>query len=250
MTVDVEIATTDNPASSSTIVIADEEPMLRETLSYILEGAGYQTLQAATCEEVRAATRAYTPALVLLSERLLCVSGEVCPRLCCDLSVEEARLLMWNTNAAKAKRRRIMALECGADGYLIKPFGMRELMARIYMLLQHAEQLPEIADGDLRVGNLRLNTSARRVWIAEEASEREVLLACKEFDLLHYLMANAGRVVTHDELIEWSCGGEAENALQERTKINVTARALNRKFRPKRPVSTVRSKGFMLKIKE
>jgi DNA-binding response OmpR family regulator len=92
---------------------------------------------------------------------------------------------------------RVAGLEAGADDYLVKPFALEELAARVKALLRRRE--PFDADDDqLVVGDLRADLGARRIWIGDE----EVTLSRREFDLLRALLERAGRAVTRDRLFD------------------------------------------------
>jgi DNA-binding response OmpR family regulator len=103
---------------------------------------------------------------------------------------------------------KVTGLDAGADDYLVKPFGMPELLARIRALQRRQPQLqPE----QLQVGNLTLDYSTNSVWITDSAAEKQVIpMTAKEFQLLEYFMRHPNQIVTRDQLLNqlWELGSE------------------------------------------
>ena len=103
---------------------------------------------------------------------------------------------------------KVTGLDAGADDYLVKPFGMPELLARIRALQRRQPQLqPE----QLQVGNLTLDYSTNSIWITDSAAEKQVIpMTAKEFQLLEYFMRHPNQIVTRDQLLNqlWELGSE------------------------------------------
>lgn len=102
---------------------------------------------------------------------------------------------------------KIAGLDAGADDYLVKPFDMPELMARLRALRRRT---PQLQPKKLQVGKLVLNYSTNTFWLREKAGEKQVLLTKKEFQLLEYFMQHPNQIVTSDRLLDqlWEFGAE------------------------------------------
>jgi DNA-binding response OmpR family regulator len=102
---------------------------------------------------------------------------------------------------------KIAGLDAGADDYLVKPFNMPELLARLRALQRRT---PQLQPQRLQVGNLSLNYSTNTFWIKSALGEQQVLLTKKEFQLLEYFMQHPKQIVTSDQLLEqlWEFGAE------------------------------------------
>lgn len=103
---------------------------------------------------------------------------------------------------------KVTGLDAGADDYLVKPFGMPELLARIRALQRRQ---PQLQPDRLQVGNLTLDYSTNSVWITDSAAEKQVIpMTAKEFQLLEYFMRHPNQIVTRDQLLNqlWELGSE------------------------------------------
>ena len=246
------------------VLIADEEAMFCEATAYILNGAGFETFKAGDAEQLLALARETSPDLVLLSETLPCCANPSSDALgacasflrpCCELrensGSQQGLILMWGTNPQA--KYRIAALKCGADDYLVKPFGMRELVARLHRLLRRAGAPPVLSESkQLRAGALLLDAETRQVWIEEQGAAREIKLRPKEFDLLHFLMAHQGQIVAYDTLMERVWGRPFRNIEADKNLIGVYLLQLRRKLgddaASPRFIHSVIGKGCILKV--
>ncbi len=183
------------------ILIVDDEPAVTDLLVYNLRKANFSVLTAATGREALEMAHQAQPDLILLDLMLPEIDGlEVCRELRKTSSVP---IIMITARAEEIDR--VVGLELGADDYVSKPFSVRELLARIRAVLRRTAQ-PEPhteAEAVLRgKGGLRLDVESRLVSVAGTA----LPLTRLEFDLLNLLLANAGRVLTRERLIERAWG--------------------------------------------
>jgi two-component system KDP operon response regulator KdpE len=180
------------------LIIEDESPM-RRFLHVSLSSNGYRVVEAETGADGLSQAAARNPDLVLLDLGLPDQDG---------LQVTE-RLREWGKmpiiviSARGQEEDKIKALDGGADDYLTKPFGMGELLARVRVALRHSATTP-VGDTTFSVGLLKVDLSKRQVFVGE----KEIHLTPIEYKLLTTLIQNAGRVVTHRQLLRevWGPG--------------------------------------------
>jgi two-component system KDP operon response regulator KdpE len=184
------------------VLLVEDEPQLRRFLRATLPPHGYRLLEAADGEQGLKEAAARRPDLVLLDLGLPDVDGEeVIRRL-----REWGRMPIVVLSVRGRERDKVNALEAGADDYLTKPFGMDELLARMKVALRHAVALAGTpAETVFTVGELRVDLLARRVWVRD----KDVHLTRTEYQLLAFLIRNAGKVVTHGQLLSEVCGPDA-----------------------------------------
>ncbi len=225
--------------------------MLVETIEYNLQKAGFATVTAFDGETALAQAKAHQPQLVVLDLMLPKISGwEVCRALREDPEFRLAAPILMLT-ARGEESDKVTGLEMGADDYLVKPFGMRELIARVRALLRRS-QLGESNDKQLlRGGPLSLDIARHEVRLQDaesEDEEREIKLSLKEFELLRALMAQQGKAVTRETLLENVWGSDFFG--DERT-LDVHIRWLREKIEatPSQPqhILTVRGVGYKFK---
>lgn len=183
---------------SSTILVVDDEPAVTDLLVYNLRKANFTVITAGDGQQALDLARTTQPDLILLDLMLPGVDGlEVCREL---RKTSTVPIIM--ITALGEEIDRVVGLEMGADDYLAKPFSVRELLARIKAVLRRAAQPPPGA-GQPPVfvcgpGGLRLEPETRQVTVDGEA----INLTQLEFDILHLLLANPGRVLTRERLLE------------------------------------------------
>lgn len=186
--------------TTSAILIVDDDPDLTNTLAQQLQAAGYRPLVAHTGEDGVALALAATPDLVLLDIMLPGVGGlAVCRQL---RSHSDVPILF--LTALDDIDSVVAGLEAGGDDYLVKPYQMAELLARIMAHLRR-RQWDKSSQRRLIFGNgeLIINLDSRQVLVHNQ----EVSLTPREFDLLAMLARNAGRVLTTTELLLQAWGG-------------------------------------------
>jgi two-component system, OmpR family, phosphate regulon response regulator PhoB len=220
------------------MVVEDEEP-LALLLRYNLEAEGYEVETVASGDEAELRLYEHTPDLLLLDWMLPGLSGiELCRRL--RLRRETERLPVIMLTARGEENERIRGLSTGADDYVVKPFSVPELMARIRAMLRRAN--PESLSSRLAVGDLELDREAHRAY----RSGRELRLGPTEFRLLEFLLASPGRVFSREQLLNGVWGRDVY--VDERTvdvHVGRLRKAINR-GRERDPIRTVRGAGYSL----
>ena len=221
----------------STVLVVDDEPIVRDVVVRYLERDGYTTVQAATGSEALGLLEREPPALVVLDVMLPGVNGlELCRWI---RSRSEVPIVMLTALGEEADR--IVGLELGADDYLIKPFSPRELAVRVRNLLRRAAPPAQSRRERIAFGDVVIDPSAR------EARKRgEVLaLTLKELDLLLFFAANPRQVFSRDQLMDRVWG--YQSALDTGT-VTVHVRRLRKKIEgdPSRPrhLETVFGAGY------
>jgi two-component system KDP operon response regulator KdpE len=181
------------------ILVVDDEPQIRKFLRLGLEGHGYGVFEAESAEAALRAAVTHQPELVVLDLGLPDREGfEVLAAL---REWSSAPVLVLSVRNREGEKVR--AFDLGADDYVVKPFGMPELLARIKAALRR-RTAPAAAEPLFRVGALEVDL-ARRIVRVEGA---EVRLSPKQYRLLQVLVVNAGKVVTHRHLLGevWGTG--------------------------------------------
>ena len=209
-----------------TVLVVDDEPIVREVVVKYLEREGFRTLEAADGLRAREVLEAETPSLVVLDVMLPGIDGlELCRWI---RSRSELPVIMLTARGEEADR--IVGLELGADDYVIKPFSPRELTARVRTVLRRAGP-PTMRPQRLEFGDLVIDASTREVTKAGTPLK----LTLKEFDLVFFLAGHPRQVFSRDQLMSRVWGYEA--ALDTGT-VTVHVRRLREKIEddPSRPV--------------
>lgn len=235
---------------SATILIVDDERMLVETISYNLQKEGFTVVTAHDGESALQQVKAVRPDLVVLDLMLPKISGwEVCRALrqSSDYRLDSPILML---TARGEEADKVLGLELGADDYLVKPFGMRELVARVRALLRRAAKAPSANGEILEAGVVHLDVSRHEVRVTEpNGTVREVNLSLKEFELLRVLLSHVGQAVPREVLLERVWGDDFYG--DERT-LDVHIRWLREKLEksPSQPefLLTVRGVGYKFKV--
>jgi DNA-binding response OmpR family regulator len=184
------------------ILVVDDEPAVTDLLAYNLRKASFEVIIAANGSAALEAVRQSRPDLILLDLMLPVMGGlEVCREL---RKTSDVPIIM--VTALGEEIDRVVGLELGADDYIAKPFSVREVLARIKAVLRRAAQPEQKTTGPQDyisgAGGLRLEPESRQVLVAESV----VRLTHLEFDILHLLLVNAGRVLTRERLLEQAWG--------------------------------------------
>jgi two-component system phosphate regulon response regulator PhoB len=218
------------------LVVEDEEP-ITVLLRYNLEAEGYRVETVMRGDEAEVRLREAVPDLVLLDWMLPGLSGiELCRRI--RLRPETERLPVIMLTARGEEGERVRGLATGADDYVVKPFSVPELLARVRALLRRAK--PEHLSSLLKSGDIELDRETRRVHRAG----REISLGPTEFRLLEFLMQSPGRVYTREQLLDGVWGRDVY--IDERT-VDVHIGRLRKAVKRGReadPIRTVRGSGY------
>ena len=220
------------------VLIVEDEAPLAELLRYNLEAEGFRVSHAGSGEEAEILLAEERPDLVLLDWMLPHVSGiELCRRLRTRPETRGIPIVMLTARGEEGDR--IRGLSTGADEYVVKPFSLPELMARVQAILRRAS--PDRMSDQLKAADIELDRSAHRVT----RGLREVRLGPTEFRLLEFLMESPGRVLSRTQLLDGVWGRDA--FVDERTvdvHIGRLRKALIR-GKERDPIRTVRGAGYV-----
>lgn len=248
------------------ILVVDDEAVLVETIAYNLEQAGYQVVTAADGVSALEAARSQHPDLIILDIMLPGMDGlEVCRQLRREDGTATVPIVMLTAKTEEIDK--VVGLEVGADDYVTKPFGRRELLARVRALIrrsdypsphttdtnqdskpkrEHGGEVRTFAGGEreLVAGPLRIDLAGRRV----NCRGIDMELQPKQFDLLTYLVRNRGTVLTRDQLLHNVWGYDY---VGDTRTVDVHVRWLREKLEedPANPklIQTVRGVGYVFR---
>jgi two-component system, OmpR family, response regulator RegX3 len=223
------------------VLVVEDEESFSDALSYMLRREGFDAVVAASGPEALAEYDRSGADIVLLDLMLPGLPGtEVCRALRTRSNVPIIML-----TAKDSEIDKVVGLELGADDYVTKPYSARELVARIRAVLRRRGDAPEApsADGVLEAGRVRMDVERHVVAVDGEP----VPLPLKEFDLLEYLLRNAGRVLTRGQLIDRVWGADY---VGDTKTLDVHVKRLRAKLEPD-PANptcllTVRGLGYKL----
>ena len=221
------------------ILVVDDEQSYRDALAVALQREGFLVETAADGAEAIVRFDTAKPALVLLDLMLPKISGiDVCREL-----RTRSRVPIIMVTARNAEIDAVVGLEVGADDYVTKPFRLRELIARVRAALRRGPVEEDELDRPevLEIGDVRLDAGRHEVFVRSHP----IALPLKEFELLELLMANAGRVLTRDVLIDRIWG---PNYFGDTKTLDVHIKRLRSKIEldPANParIVTVRGVGY------
>ncbi len=219
------------------VLVVEDEQALALLLSYNLEAEGYLVERVERGDDAELRLAESPPDLVILDWMLPGVSGlEICRRLRAREETRALPVIMLTARGEEAERVR--GLSVGADDYVVKPFSVPELMARVRSLLRRAR--PERIASRLIASDIDLDRETRRV----RRAGRDIHLGPTEFRLLEYLLEKPGRVFSRAQLLDAVWGLSAE--IDERT-VDVHVGRLRKALvrgRERDPIRTVRGAGY------
>jgi two-component system KDP operon response regulator KdpE len=201
------------------ILVVDDEPQVRRAMRAILSGHGCSVIEARDGEEALEEVKADRPDLVLLDINLPGMNGlETCKKI---RELSDVPIIMVTVRGDE--RDKVVALDAGADDYLVKPFGTQELLARVRAAVRRvpgAEEIPAFVSP-----NLKIDFEHRRVTARGQA----VHLTPTEFELLKHLVLGRGKPVSHVKLLHLLWGSEGSN---DREPLRVFIGQLRKKIEP------------------
>ena len=209
--------------SGERVLVVDDEPEITRALRSILTAHGYDPVLAASGEEGLDLLARRHPDLILLDLGLPGLDGlEFCRTVREDLGLDLPIVVL---SAHGEEAQKVKAFDLGADDFVTKPFGVAELLARIRAALRRAGGARPAGQAIVEHGEIRIDLERREVSVAGEP----VHLTPKEYDMLHYLVRNVGKLVTHRVLLRAVWGPEYEDA---RPYLHVFVGQLRRKLEP------------------
>ncbi|RJP50534.1 MAG: response regulator [Anaerolineaceae bacterium] len=221
------------------VLVVDDETSIRRYLRAALGAQGFIVYEAATGEDAVQAVIANRPEIIILDLGLPDIDGIEVTRRLREWSQTPIIIL----SVREAESDKIAALDAGADDYLTKPFGTGELMARMRVVMRRLASKPD--EPMLQVGELQMDISRRIVVV----NENQISLTPTEYDILRLLMQNAGKVLTHRQLLKQVWGTAYENEMHI-LRVNISN--LRRKIEtdPARPhyITTESGVGYRLKM--
>jgi DNA-binding response OmpR family regulator len=177
----------------TTVLVVDDEPIVREVVVSYLEREGYRTLEAADGEGARRLVEEGSPSLVVLDVMLPRIDGlELCRWI---RSRSDLPVILLTARGEEADR--IVGLELGADDYVTKPFSPRELTARVRTVLRRTSAPGPVAER-ISFGDVIVDATSREATKAGRA----LVLTAREFELLWFLAAHPRRVFSRDQLMD------------------------------------------------
>lgn len=207
--------------SKGRILVVDDDPQIRRVLRMALVAQGYESSDAAGGEEALEKMRAGKFDLVLLDMNMPGMGGlETCRNIRSSSSAAIIMLTVRDTESDK-----VGALDAGADDYVVKPFRMPELLARVRAALRRIPEAPGTLPEVIILEDLEIHLAKRRVVI----QDREVRLTPKEFDLLSYLIAHPNIPIPHTRLLQVVWGPDYGNEVEY---LRVVVTQLRKKIEP------------------
>ncbi len=225
--------------SKPTILVIEDEGALVTLLRYNLERDGYRVVEARDGEEALIVAAEETPDLILLDWALPNLSGiEVCRRLRMKGETRNTPIIMLTARGEESDRTR--GLDTGADDYVVKPFSMTEMLARIRAVLRRIR--PALSEDLAEFGDIAVDRVSRRV----RRNDREIHLGPTEYRLLDHLIQHPGRVFSREQLLDAVWGSDVY--VEART-VDVHIGRLRKALianGERDPIRTVRSAGYSL----
>jgi two-component system alkaline phosphatase synthesis response regulator PhoP len=222
------------------IYIADDEMNIRRLVAFALKDSGFETAEFPDGAQLLGAVKQRIPDAVVLDWMMPQPDGlAVCRSLREDPSTRMIPVLM--LTARGEEMDRVLGLEIGADDYIVKPFSVKELCARVKAVLRRTQRQEFAEERVLESGGLTVDISRHMV----KKGGNPVELTAKEFDLLAMLMKNSGKVLTRDTLLDKVWGVEY---FGDTRTVDVHVRYLRQKIEdnPESPsyIQTVRGVGY------
>lgn len=219
------------------ILIIEDDRDIAESLEYNLAKEGFKVSKAYDGAQGLKSAETKLPALILLDLMLPIFDGlEVCRRLKKNPKTAQIPIIMLTAKGTETDK--VVGLEVGADDYIVKPFSIKEVIARTKAVLRRYEKPSAAPSPILKLKDLEIDTERHEV----KAAGKPVELTAKEFQLLHYLAENNGRVFSRDRLLDSVWGIDV--AIETRT-VDVHVRRLREKLgKAGKHLITLRGVGY------
>lgn len=229
-------------AAKKSVLVIDDEKDIRELLQYNLSKEGYEVAAAKTGEEGFETARSKKPDLIILDLMLPGIDGlEVCRMLRANASTKHLPILMLTAKGGETDQ--VVGLELGADEYIVKPFSVKVLLARVKNLFRSREKRAE-APAVLKSGPVTIDRDRHAITV----QGKEIEFTSLEFRILAFLVENRGRVFSRDQLLSGVWKGEG--FVVDRT-VDVHVRSIRQKLgRHRDLLETVRGSGYRFSDKE
>lgn len=229
---------------SQTIVVLEDDAEIRRLIQYRLESAGYAVRLYATPGTIVADAERQKPALFLLDIMVPGGSGlDLCKQLRLNPMLVGIPVIFLTARATEDDR--VLGLELGADDYIVKPFAVRELLARVRAVLRRSEPAAEGASPVLNVEDLQIDSGSMQVRVRGEL----ITTTTTEFRLLEYLARHPGRVFSRDQLLDAVWG---DSRFVTPRSVDVYVRRLREKIEAEpdtpRLLKTLRGAGYRFDI--
>ncbi|MBS4540073.1 response regulator transcription factor [Clostridium sp. D2Q-11] len=223
------------------ILVVDDEEHIVELIKYNLESNGYEIITAFDGNEAYKKALEETPDLILLDIMLPILDGmEVCKKLKRNKDTEDIPVIMLTAKGEETDK--VIGLELGADDYITKPFGIRELVARIKAVLRRSSNIQVEEEAHIiKIDNIIIDIESHEVSIDNEVKE----LTLKEFELLKVLAENRGKVLSRNYLLDKIWGYDFYG---ETRTVDVHIRHLRKKLNDTNHlIETIRGVGYKVK---
>lgn len=229
---------------SQTIVVLEDDAEIRRLIQYRLESAGYAVRLYSSPGTILSDAERSRPAMFLLDIMVPGGNGlDLCKQLRRSAIVGSVPVIFLTARAGEDDR--VLGLELGADDYIVKPFAVRELLARVRAVLRRSEAPGEIAVGVLSVEDLQIDSGSMQVRVRGEL----ITTTTTEFRLLEYLARHPGRVFSRDQLLDAVWG---DSRFVTPRSVDVYVRRLREKIEaePETPrfLKTLRGAGYRFDI--
>ncbi|MFH1340986.1 MAG: response regulator transcription factor [Pseudomonadota bacterium] len=227
-------------ATVATILIVEDDPEIRRLVSKLLRNEGFSVEEAEDSVAADAILARTQPDLIILD---LMLPGEDGLSICRRIRTQDITPILMLT-AKSDEIDKVIGLEVGADDYLVKPFGPRELLARVRALLRRANVKPPAPSSRrLAFDRFVIDLDARQL---ADVAGNELTLTTAEFDLLACFVQRPRRVLTRDQILDWTRGRASDPF--DRT-VDMLVSRVRKKFEAKSPgsslISTVRNGGYL-----
>jgi two-component system, OmpR family, phosphate regulon response regulator PhoB len=223
------------------ILIVEDDPAIRDMLAFALRSNGFEPILAIDAKDALCQLADQLPDLILLDWMLPGGSGlDLARRWRREPNTRDIPIIMLTARGEETDK--VNGLEAGVDDYVLKPFSVRELLARIRAVLRRTRTDAE--DGSIQLGDLRIDGSAQRVFSERDAASSAIHMGPTEYRLLHFFMTHAERVYTRTQLLDQIWGGSVY--VEERT-VDVHIRRLRKALEPfalDAHIQTVRGSGY------